>query len=61
MTREATTFSIMAYATGLRLLAGLFCLTGVGIPIGVVFWYLARQKEKERERELEAIEQAADS
>jgi len=50
----------MAHATGLRLMAGLFCLTGVGIPIGYLLWRKARQKEKERERELELLEQAAE-
>ena len=59
MTREATTFSIMAYATGLRLLAAVCCFTIILSPLGVFFWYLARKKEKERERELAALEQAA--
>ena len=50
----------MAHATGLRLIGGICMLTVVGIPLGVVFWYKARQKEKERERELEALEKIAE-
>jgi len=42
----------MAYATGTRLLAALFCLTGVGIPIGLFLLWKAKQKEQEREQEL---------
>jgi len=48
----------MPHATGLRILAGLFSLTIIGLPIGVLFWWIARKQEKERKRELEALEQA---
>jgi len=50
----------MAYATGLRILAAVCFLTVIGSPLGVVFWWLARQKEKERERELKMLEQNVD-
>lgn len=49
----------MAYSTGLRLLAAACSLTVVGLPFGIMFWWLARKKERERERELELMEQAA--
>jgi len=40
----------MAHKTGLRFIAALFCLTGVGIPIGALIWWKARQAEKEIEQ-----------
>ena len=45
----------MAYATGTRVLAALFCLTGIGIPVGLWLIHKARQKENEREQELESM------
>jgi hypothetical protein len=40
----------MAYKTGLRFLAALFCLTGIGLPIGLLLWHKARKAEKEIEQ-----------
>lgn len=50
----------MAYATGLRLLAAFCSMTVIGLPFGLLFWWLARRKEKEREREVAALEELAD-
>lgn len=50
----------MAYSTGLRLLAAACSLTIIGLPFGLMFWWLARKKEKEREREVAALEELAD-
>jgi len=47
--------TIMAYATGLRLLAAVCFLTVIGAPLGVWFLIMARRKEAEREQELEAL------
>ncbi|MDS0258610.1 YccF domain-containing protein [Haloarcula sp. S1CR25-12] len=51
----------MAYATGLRILAALCCLTVIGIPLGAVFWWKARQKEKAKEQEQEHLRQMAEA
>ena len=61
MTREATTFSIMAYATGLRLLAAVCCFTIILSPLGVFFWWMARRKEKAKERREAALEEIAEN
>ncbi len=51
----------MAYKTGLRLLAALFCFTGVGIPIGVLLWRKAKREEKRIEEQRQAVQDLADS
>lgn len=40
----------MAYKTGLRVLAAAFCLTGVGIPVGLLLFWKARKAEREIEQ-----------
>lgn len=49
----------MAYATGTRLAAAFFCLTGIGIPIGLWLFYIARKKEKKADKRQESIENIA--
>lgn len=46
----------MAYKIGLRLLAALFCFSGIGLPIGLLLWRKAAKEEKkiEQRREKEA-------
>ena len=51
----------MAYATGLRILAALCCLTVIGIPLGAVFWWKARKVENAKEREQENLQKIAES
>lgn len=51
----------MAYKTGLRLLAALFCLTGVGIPIGLLLLYKATKEEQRIEQHRTNMEAAAET
>jgi len=51
----------MAYKTGLRLLAALFGITGVGIPIALVLWWVARREEKKIEQHRANMETVANT
>lgn len=50
----------MAYATGTRLAAFFFSITGIGLPIGIWLWLKAREKEKEAEKRQEMMENMAE-
>lgn len=50
----------MAYKTGLRVLAALFSLTIIGLPVGVLLWRKARREEQRIEAQRQAMQDLAD-
>ena len=50
----------MSYATGLRVLAALFGMTIIGLPISILLLWKAHKVEAKREQEQEAIQKLAE-